>query len=443
MGNLTTPESVQKLQTALQAKAKENPGFRFYALYDKVYRKDVLGFAYASCKANDGAAGMDEQEFADIEAYGRERWLGELAQELKEKKYRPQAVRRVYIPKRGGQGQRPLGIPTIRDRTAQMAAVLVLGPIFEADLAPEQHAYRAERDALSAVNQVHGLLNAGHTQVIDADLSAYFDTIPHAELMKSVARRVVDPAMLHLIQMWLKAPVEETDERGGKKRTTRNRDEKRGTPQGSPLSPLLSNIYMRRLVVGWKQLGYAQRYQAQIVNYADDLVICCKGNAEEALGAMRRMVSRLRLTVNEEKTHLCRVPEEHFDFLGYTFGRNYSAKTGRGYLGTKPSKKSVRSQIESIREKTDRKRCGLDASVVVAELNEGLRGWANYYRLGSVSNAYRAIDAYVTDRLRRWLCRKHKVRGSGCTRYPEEYLTDELGLVRLSVFRHNLPWATA
>jgi len=443
LGNLTIPESVQKLQRALQAKAKENPGFRFYALYDKVYRADVLQFAYASCKANEGAAGVDEQEFADVEAYGRERWLGELAQELKEKTYRPQAVRRVFIPKRGGQGQRPLGIPTIRDRTAQMATVLVLGPIFEADLAPEQHAYRPERDALSAVNQVHGLLNAGHTQVIDADLSAYFDTIPHAELMKSVARRVVDSAMLHLIRMWLEAPVEETDERGNKKRTTRNRDEKRGTPQGSPLSPLLSNIYMRRLVVGWKQLGYAQRYQAQIVNYADDLVICCKGNAAEALGAMRRMVGRLRLTVNEEKTHLCRVPEEYFDFLGYTFGQRYSPRTGRAYLGTCPSKKSVRRQIESIHEKTDRKRCGLDASVVVAELNEGLRGWANYYQLGSVSNAYRAIDAYVTARLRRWLCRKHKVRGNGHTRYPDEYLTQTLGLVRLPQWQRNLPWAKA
>jgi group II intron reverse transcriptase/maturase len=289
---------------------------------------------------------------------------------------------------------------------------------------------------------VHGLLRAGYTQVIDADLSAYFDNIPHLELMKSVARRVVDSAMLHLIQMWLQAPVEEDDEGGGRKRTSRNRDEKRGIPQGSPLSPLLSNIYMRRFVLGWKSLGWARRYKAQIVNYADDFVICCKGNAAQALEAMRQLMGRLRLTVNEEKTHLCRIPEEHFDFLGYTFGRRYSPKTGRAYLGMGPSKKSVRRQIESIHEKTVRQRCGLDAAVVVQELNEGLRGWANYYRLGTISKIYQRLDDYATQRLRRWLCCKHKLRG-GTRRYPDEYLYGNLGLVRLRVLRRNSPWATA
>jgi group II intron reverse transcriptase/maturase len=443
LSNLSIPPSVQKLQSALQAKAKENPGFRFYALYDKMYRDDILQFAYACCKANKGAAGVDGEDFEDIEAYGQDRWLGELAQELREKRYQSQAVRRVFIPKRSGQGRRPLGIPSIRDRTVQMAAVLVLGPIFEADLQPEQHAYRPERNALSAVGQVHSLLITGHTHVIDADLAAYFDSIPHFELLKSVARRVVDRAMLHLIQMWLKAAVQETDERGQKKRTTRNRDERRGIPQGSPLSPLLSNIYMRRFVLGWKQLGYAERYKAHIVNYADDLVICCKGNAQEALQAMRQLMGRLRLTVNEEKTHLCRVSEGYFDFLGYTFGRCYATETGRPYWGTRPSKKSIQRQIESIREKTDRKRCGLDAEVVVAGLNDGLRGWANYFKLGPVGKAYRAIDAYTTDRLRRWLCRKHKVRGSGWSRYPDEYLYQQLGLVRLSFFTQSFPWAKA
>ena len=440
MGNLSIPLKVQKLQTALHARAKENPGFRFYALYDKVYREDILRFAYSCCKANGGAAGVDEQRFEDIEAYGRDRWLGELAQELREKRYRPEAVRRVFIPKRNA-GLRPLGIPSIRDRTAQMAAVLVLGPIFEADLPPEQHAYRPERSALTAVKQVHSLLITGHTHVVDADLSAYFDTIPHFELMKSVARRVVDAALLHLIQMWLEVPVEETEEGGHKKRTTRNRDEKRGIPQGSPLSPLLSNIYMRRFVLGWQQLGHAQRHKAHIVNYADDLVICCKGSAEAALHAMRRVMSRLRLTVNEEKTHLCTVPQESFDFLGYTFGRCYSAKTGRAYFGTRPSKKSIRRLIESIHATTDRKRCGLDASVVVEELNDSMRGWANYFKQGPVSIAYQAIDRYATDRLRRWLCKKHKVRGSGWARYPNAYLYEKMGLVRLPQLTRNLPSA--
>ena len=312
-----------------------------------------------------------------------------------------------------------------------MAAVLVLGPIFEADLQPEQHAYRPERNALTAVSKVKSLLNTGHTQVIDADLAAYFDSIPHDQLLKSVARRVVDPAMLHLIKMWLQAPVEETDERGKKKRTTRNRDEGRGIPQGSPLSPLLSNIYMRRFVLGWKLLGHARRYNAHIVNYADDLVICCKTNAAKALEAMRQVMDRLGLTVNEEKTHLCRVPEQYFDFLGYTFGRCYSFKTGEAYFGMRASKKSVKRQVESIREKTSRKRCGLAAEVVVKELNEGLRGWANYFKLGPVGISFRAIDTYATRRLRRWLCRKHRVRGSGWSRYPNGYLYQQLGLVRL------------
>jgi group II intron reverse transcriptase/maturase len=443
LGNLSTPKSVQKLQTALQAKAKENPGFRFYALYDKVCRADVLRFAYLRCKANGGAAGVDEQEFEDVESYGMERWLEELAQELREKEYRPQAVRRVFIPKRGGAGLRPLGIPSIRDRTVQMATMLVLGPIIEADLPPEQHAYRPERNALSAVRQVYKLLNTGHTKVIDADLAAYFDSIPHLELLRSVARRVVDRQMLHLIQMWLNAPVEETDKRGNKKRTTRNRDEKRGIPQGSPISPLLSNIYMRRFVLGWEKLGYAARYKAHIVNYADDLVICCSGNAFEAMQMMRQLMGRLRLTVNEEKTHYCRVPRQHFDFLGYTFRRCYAPQSGRAYLSAKPSKKSIRRQIESIREKTAKRRTLLPADQIVTELNDGLRGWANSFALGPVEDAYRALESYVTQRLRRWLCIKHEVRNSGSYRFTDQYLHNRLGLVRIRDLVHNLPWANA
>jgi RNA-directed DNA polymerase len=222
--SLATPASVQKLQMALHDKAKRSPDFRFYALYDKVYRRDVLSFAYACCRANGGAAGVDNQTFEDIAAYGVERWLDELTQELKDRTYRPLAVRRVYIPKPDGKTQRPLGVPAIRDRCVMMAAVLVLDPIFEADLQPEQYAYRRDRSALDAVSQVHRMINSGHVEIVDADLTAYFDTLPHAELLKSVARRVVDRAMLHLIKMWLKAPVEETDERGKKHRNTRNRD---------------------------------------------------------------------------------------------------------------------------------------------------------------------------------------------------------------------------
>ena len=438
--NLTTPESVQKLQTALHDKAKESPNFRFYALYDKVYRKDVLAFAYECCKANGGAAGVDGQTFEDVESYGRERWLDELAQELKSRTYQPLPVRRVYIPKPDGK-QRPLGVPAIRDRTAEMAAVLVLEPIFEADLQAEQYAYRRDRSALDAVRHVHKLINTGHGENVDADLSSYFDTLPHSELLKSVARRVVDGAMLHLIKMWLEAPVEETDEHGNKRRSTRNRDEGRGSPQGSPISPLLSNLYMRRFVLGWKKLGHERRLKAYIVNYADDLVICCRGKAEEALATMRTMMSALKLTVNEKKTRVCKLPEEKFDFLGYSFGRCYSTKTGRAYLGTTPSKKRVQRICASISEETGRNKTTLDAKVVVKTLNQKLNGWANYFCLGPVSKAYRAVDQHTRKRLRQWLCIKHKVRWPGKKRFPTASFYQVLGLVSLTERTASLPWA--
>lgn len=442
MGNLTTPPSVQKLQSALHAKAKEEPEYRFYLLYDKVFRADVLEYAYRCCKANKGAAGVDGQRFEDIEEYGVERWLGELAYRLRSKTYEPQAVKRVWIPKPNSDKLRPLGIPTITDRVVQTTMLLVLEPIFDVDLAPEQYAYRSDRGAHDAVRAVHRLLNTGHTQVVDADLSGYFDSIPHAELLRCVGRRVVDRHILRLIKAWLVAPVEDRDSKGRTTRSRANRDNKRGTPQGAPISPLMSNLYMRRFVLGWRQLGFEQRWSAHIVNYADDFVICCKRGAPDAMAAMRKIMGRLKLTVNEEKTHLCQIPRERFDFLGYTFGRCYSRKDGHAYIGTRPSKKSIKRVVAGVSEVTDRRMGMLDAEEIVGRLNRKLKGWANYFCLGPVSPAYQLLDTHARQRLRRWLCKKHKVVGKGGKRYPDQHL-DSLGLVRLSARTRDLPWAKA
>ncbi len=272
LGNLSTPIGVQKLQMALHAKAKSEADYRFYALYDKIYRKDILAHAYAQCRSNKGAPGLDGQDFADVEAYGVERWLAELAQALREERYRPEPIRRVFIPKPNGK-LRPLGISTLKDRTCMTAAMLVLEPIFEADLPAEQYAYRPGRNAQQAVNDVGERLHRGQTEVVDADLADYFGSIPHAELMQSLARRIVDRRVMHLIKMWLVCAVEETDQRGRKTRTTEAKDKGRGIPQGSPISPLLSNLYMRRFVLMWKKLGLERRLGSCIVTYADDLVI--------------------------------------------------------------------------------------------------------------------------------------------------------------------------
>jgi RNA-directed DNA polymerase len=370
--SLQTPEKIRTLQRKLYAKAKAEPAFRFYLLYDKVYRADILAHAYALAKANAGAPGVDGVTFDEIEAAGLERWLAGLAEELRERTYRPQPVRRVVIPKPGG-GERPLGIPTIRDRVVQTAAKLVLEPIFEVDLDSEAFGYRPRRSAVDAVRRLHGHLRAGYTDVVDADLSKYFDTIPHGELLQCVARRISDRHVLALIKMWLKVPVEESTGTGGK-RLTGGKGSKCGTPQGGVISPLLANIYMNRFLKYWRQNGLGQRLKAHIVVYADDLVILSRGFAQEAHEVLKDVMTRVGLTVNEAKTKLREATSERFDFLGYTFGPFWDRRTGRRYLGAAPSPKSLKRLKAKVHALTVPGNM-LPWPQVCQKLNRLLRGW--------------------------------------------------------------------
>ena len=402
-----------------------------------------MAVAWQDVRRNGGAAGVDGRSVADIEAYGVDRWLGELTRDLKAGTYRPDAVRQVLIPKKQRGKFRPLGIPRIRDRVAQTAAMLVLSPIFEADLQPEQYAYRPGRSANDAVNRVHRLLTTGHREVVDADLSDYYGQIPHAKLLKSVALRVSDGRILGWIKAWLEMAVEEDDGKGGRRRTNRARRERKGTPQGSPISALPSNICMRRFILGWKVPGYARRFKAEIVNYADDLVLLGKARPEEMLAAFESVMRRLKLTVNAEKTRCCRLPEESFEFLGYRIGRNYRLHGKGSYIGTRPSKASVRSIGRKISELTEPRHGAQDQEVVVGRLNRLMLGWANYCILSQVQPAYTAIDRHAARRLLQWQRRKHKVKTRIPVRFRHEAMRREYGLIRFAPRTARFPWAKA
>jgi RNA-directed DNA polymerase len=421
---LATPEKVQTLQRKLYRKAKREPAYRFYALYDKVHRPDILAHAYALAKANFGAAGVDGVEFDDIEASGRERFLAELGEELREKRYQPDAVLRVMIPKADG-GERPLGIPTIKDRVAQGAVKLVLEPIFEADFTDNAYGYRPGRSAQDAVRVVHQSLKAGYTEVVDADLSQYFDTIPHAELLCSVARRVSDGAVLHLIKMWLKAPIEERSD-GGK--PTRRRPGNRGTPQGGVLSPLLANIYMRRFLKAWEMRGNSLKY-GRVVNYADDLVLLCRKSAARALAEARQLFRRLGLALNDTKTRVCNAWQQPFDFLGYRFGVQYHFGSGRSYLAAYPSDVSVRRFKAKLRRMVGSHMSWQSEENLVSDVNRVIRGWMNYFNYGTLWKAYTKLEAFIQTRVRGWLVHKHRVGSRGVCRYPATYIYGTLGLV--------------
>ncbi len=437
--SLQTPEKIRSLQKKLYVKAKAEPDYRFYLLYDKVWRADILEHAYRLARANGGAAGVDGVTFATIAAAGEKEWLADLGKMLRERTYRPDPVRRVMIPKPNG-GERPLGIPTIRDRVVQTAVKLVIEPIFEVDLEPNTYGYRPRRSAGDAVKAVHDLLRSGHTDVVDADLSKYFDTIPHDQLMQSVARRIADGDILKLIKMWLKVPVEETDG-NGRKRMTGGKRSKLGTPQGGVISPLLANLYMNRFLKYWRLTEQGRKLKAYVIAYADDFVILSRGHAAEAKVWARAVMARLGLTLNEVKTSIRNACEERFDFLGYSFGPHYFPKNGRKYLGASPSRKSMarlKPRISAILHRGNT----APWSEVRSELNRTLKGWAGYFNYGSCSPAYCAIDHHVAVRARRFLVRRHKVPSLGIKRFSDENIFGKLGVVRLrKLARTPPPWA--
>src|SRR5579864_5529810 len=426
--SLTTPDNIRALQRKLYLKAKAEPNFRFYLLYDKVHRADILRHAYELVRSNKGAPGVDGVTCAAIEAAGLENWLGGIETELRTKTYQPQPVRRVMIPKPGG-GERPLGIPTIRDRVAQTAAKLVLEPIFEADLEPTAYGYRPGRSGIDAVKAVHRLLCQGFTDVVDADLSNYFDTIPHDELLRSVAARIVDRHVLRLIKLWLKTPVEETDP-DGRRRMSGGKQNTCGTPQGGVISPLLANRYMNRFLRHWRYQGRGEAFRAHVVNYADDFVILSRGHADEALAWTRQVMTRLGLTVNEAKTTVRNARQARFDFLGYSFGPHHYRKDGHWYLGASPSRKSVQRLKGKVGDLLKPSNVA-PWPEVRNKLNSMLQGWAAYFSYGTRLMAYRAVDQYVLDRVRHFLKRRHKVQSRGAIRYSDDVVFGELGVLRL------------
>jgi RNA-directed DNA polymerase len=430
---LTTPEAVRTLQRKLYTKAKQEPAYRFYALYDKVWRADILMHAYCLVRANKGSSGVDGMNFEDIEQKtGIDTFLLELAQDLKNKTYTPSPVRRVMIPKADG-SQRPLGIPTIRDRVAQMAVKLVIEPIFEADFCPNSYGFRPKKSAHGAVDEIAAALHQGYTQVIDADLSKYFDSIPHAKLLAVVAERIVDGAILHIIKLWLKAPVIGEDKDGTRKNVGGGKANSKGTPQGGVISPLLSNCYLHLLDRIWERHQLHQKLEAHIVRYADDFVVLCAGKVDAPLNAVRQILGRLDLTLNETKTRIVDARQESFNFLGFAIRVSKGWKSGKSYTHVCPAPKSLVKIRDRITQLTARERTLIPLGDIVGSVNASLRGWANYFHYRNSSSALGKVKVHAEERLRIHLMNRHKVkdRRIGLGRFPSQQLYMKYGLYKV------------
>jgi group II intron reverse transcriptase/maturase len=425
---LETPEKIRELQRKLYQKAKQEKEYRFYLLHDKVYRLDILTHAYNLVKANKGAPGIDGESFERIEERegGVEGYLEAIAGELKRKEYKPQPVRRVYIPKTGG-GKRPLGIPTIRDRVVQMSVKIVIEPIFEADFQDNSYGFRPKRSAHQAVDDVKAHLLQGKLDVIDADISKYFDTIPHDKLIQLVAKRIVDKNILKLIKMWLKAPVVEEHEDG--KKEYKGND--KGTPQGGVISPLLANIYLNVLDTLWKVKKVQERLGARLVRYADDVVVLCEGNTDRILKGMQKVLNDLGLTLNEMKTKVVDARQESFTFLGFSIGMRKGQKAGSLFPFTEPSKKAMKHIRSEIKQLTTERYSTTPTEVVIRRVNEVVRGWVGYFYYGNCTNAMSALRYYLTYRMRVYMRRKHHFRGYGYEAFPDSYYYESLGLYKV------------
>ena len=426
---LETPEKIRDLQRKLYIKAKSEPKFRFYVLADKVWREDILQHAYRLVRANGGAPGIDGESFQSIETgEGEAKFLSTLQQKLKEKSYRAQPVRRVYIPKADGK-KRPLGIPTIRDRVAQMAVKLVIEPIFEADFEDCSYGFRPKRDAHQAIGAVRQGLYNGQPYVLDADLQQYFDTIAHDKLMRTIAGRVNDRHILNWIKQWLSAAVVEEDQEGKR----RSHKPERGTPQGGVISPLLANIYLNLFDRMFRSYCRDTGLAAELVRYADDFVIVMRGRVEQTRARVEEMLEGLALKVNREKTRIVDARQQGFEFLGFRLQRPRSSKNGRMIVVVEPSRKSEQHFRDEVRGLTGRWTYCRPQQEVIDRVNRYVQGWVNYFHVHNSTRVFARQRFFLEQRLRKYLQKRRQIRGFGYRRWPTARLYRELGLYAIPI----------